>query len=304
MVAALAIGVDLGGTQLRAGLVDAAGRVAARTAVATAAQAGPDAVVGQIAEAAERVAAGVERGAIRGVGVSAPGPLDTPRGVALRVPTLAGFEGYPLAATLGRRLGLPVRLENDGIAAAIAEWRFGAGRGRANLVYVTLSTGIGGGVISDGRVLRGRMGLAGHVGHMTIAAGGAPCPCGNRGCWEAYASGTAFAARAGERLGRPVTAAGVFEAAAAGDARAGALVAEEADLVGTGLASLLHLYSPEVLILGGGLGSQLEALRPGIAARIAAAAMPPFRDVPVVGAALGGDAGLVGAGLLVLDPAA
>ena len=106
---------------------------------------------------------------------------------------------------------LPVRLENDGIAAALGEWRFGAGRGHANLVYVTLSTGIGGGVVADGRVLRGRMGLAGHVGHMTIVRDGAPCPCGNRGCWEAYASGTAFAARASQRLGRPVTAAAVFD---------------------------------------------------------------------------------------------
>jgi len=197
---------------------------------------------------------------------------------------------------------MPVRLENDGIAAAIGEWRLGAGRGYANLVFVTLSTGIGGGVVIDGRVLRGRMGMAGHVGHMTVVQDGEPCPCGNRGCWEAYAAGPALAARASRRAGREMDAAAVFDAAAAGDPLAVELVAEEADLVGVGLASLLHLYSPEILILGGGLATRFDALRPGIAARLARAAMPSFRDVPVVPAGLGGDAGLVGAGLLVLDP--
>ncbi|HET9069918.1 MAG TPA: ROK family protein [Amaricoccus sp.] len=303
LVTGLAIGVDLGGTQLRAALVAPDGRIEARQAVATRAGDGPEAVLDQIAEAVATVARAAPGQRIRGVGVSAPGPLDTGRGVALRLPTLAGFTDFPLAEALARRLGLPVRLENDGIAACLAEWRLGAGQGRQNLVYVTLSTGIGGGVIADGRVLRGRMGLAGHVGHMTIVKDGALCPCGNRGCWEAYAAGPAFAARASARAGHPLDAAAVFAAADAGDPLAQELVAEEADLVGVGLANLLHLYSPEIIVLGGGLASRFEALRPGIAARLAASAMPAFRDVPLAPAALGGNAGLVGAGLLVLDPA-
>ena len=300
----LAVGIDLGGTSLRAALVGADGRVAARRALATRAREGPDVVVGQIVEAVAAVSAMAGTGRIRGVGVSAPGPLDTRRGVALQLPTLAGFADFPLAETLARRLGMPVRLENDGIAACLGEWRFGAGRGRENLVYVTLSTGIGGGAVVDGRLLRGRMGLAGHVGHMTIVRDGVPCPCGNRGCWEAYAAGPAFAARASARAGRPMDAAAVFDAAAAGEPLARELVAEEADLIGIGVANLLHLFSPEVVVLGGGLGNRFDALLPGIAARLARAAMPCFRDVPVVPAALGDNAGLVGAGLLVLDPAA
>ena len=299
-----AIAVDLGGTQLRAALVAPDGTLAARVARPTFAGAGPEAVLAQIAEAVGEVAAGA--GEVAGVGVASPGPLDTSRGVALDLPMLRGFAGFPFAAALADRLGLPVRLENDGIAAAIGEWRRGAGQGRDNLVYVTLSTGIGGGIVADGRVLRGRMGLAGHVGHMTIVKDGAPCPCGNRGCWEAYAAGPAFADRAAHRLGcRPGDPAAappaVFDAAAAGDPAARALVEEEADLAGIGIASLLHLYSPEVVILGGGLAARFDALLPGIAARVATAAMPAFRGVPILPAALGGNAGLVGAALLVQD---
>lgn len=300
-----AIAVDLGGTQLRAALVAPDGTLVARVARPTPAGAGPEAVLTRIAETVGEVAAGA--GDIAGVGVASPGPLDTSRGVALDLPMLRGFAGYPLAAALADRLGLPVRLENDGIAAAIGEWRRGAGQGLDNLVYVTLSTGVGGGIVADGRVLRGRMGLAGHVGHMTIVKDGAPCPCGNRGCWEAYAAGPAFAARAARRLacapGDPgAEPAAVFDAAVAGDPAARALVEEEADLAGIGIASLLHLYSPEVVILGGGLAARFDALYPGIASRVAAAAMPAFRDVPIVPAALGGNAGLVGAALLVQYP--
>ena len=136
---------------------------------------------------------------ICGVGVCSPGPLDTISGTALGVPTLAGFADLPLRRMLEERFGLPVRLENDGIAAAIGEWRFGAGRGFDNVLYVTVSTGIGAGVISEGRVLRGRRGLAGHAGHMTIVRDGDRCSCGNRGCWEAYGAGPAFTHRARRR---------------------------------------------------------------------------------------------------------
>ena len=136
----------------------------------------------QLADLAAAVSRDVARPRIRGVGISSPGPLDTVAGVALDVPTLKGFVDLPLRHMLEERLALPVQLENDGIAAALGEWRFGVGRGLAHLVYITVSTGIGGGVIADGRVLRGRGGMAGHVGHMTIVRDGTPCDCGNRGC--------------------------------------------------------------------------------------------------------------------------
>lgn len=301
----LAIGIDIGGTRLRAGLVDPAGTVLARAATATDAQGGPAAVVAQIARLAEAVSEGIAREQLAGVGVSAPGPIDTERGRALDIPTLAGWVDCPIAEMIETALGLPVRLENDAIAAAHGEWRFGAGRGLRHLVYVTVSTGVGGGAVVDGRLLHGRQGMAAHVGHMTVMPDGAVCSCGNRGCWEAYASGTAFSRRiraataaAGRTVGDDPPRA-VFAAAAAGDALARDLVAEQADWLGLGIANLLHLYSPERVILGGGVSNGFALLEPGIRARIARNAMAAFRDVPVVPAALGDNCGLVGAAALV-----
>jgi glucokinase len=308
----IAIGIDLGGTQVRAGLVDASGAVVAHAATRTDATGGPQAVIEQIHQLVREVAAVVVLERIAGVGMAAPGPLDGDAGVTLGIPTLAGFSGVPLARLLEERLDLPVRLENDGIAAAFGEWRFGAGRGLRNFVYVTVSTGVGGGIVADGRLLRGRRGMAGHVGHMTIIRDGALCACGNRGCWEAHASGTAFA-REGRRraamvVGSILAAHGaaldgqiVFEAARKGDPLARALVAEEAQLLGIGIVNLLHLYSPELVVLGGGVSNGFDLLHAGIVAQIHAAALAPFRDVPIVRAALGGNSGLVGAAALILE---
>jgi len=308
----LAIGIDLGGTQVRAALIDEDGNVLKRAALPTAAAAGPSVVTDQLHELATSVSASASRHQLVGVGVSSPGPIDTERGIALSIPTLAGFVDVPFAQMIEDRIGLPVWLENDGIAAALGEWRFGAGRQKQNLVYVTVSTGIGGGVVSDGRLLRGRRGLAGHIGHMTIVRDGQPCPCGNKGCWEAYASGTAFGQRARLRAGPIATLLGdgasidgraVFAAAPQGDTLALELVSEEADLLGIGIANLLHLYSPDVVVVGGGMASGFDLLHPGIIARISVAAMPAFRDTPIVRAALGDNSGLIGAAALAFDAA-
>ncbi len=307
----LAIGIDLGGTQIRAALVTRAGAILHRAATATAAQAGAEAVVAQIADLAHAMAARAG-GPVLGLGLCAPGPLDAARGIALSTPTIAGFTDFPLKRAVEARSGLPVVLENDGIAAAVGEWRFGAGRGTRHMVYATVSTGIGGGVVADGRVLRGRMGMAGHIGHMTIRQDGAPCACGHRGCFEAEASGTAFLARA-RRAARDeptsslhahaagLIASDVFDAADGGDALAWRLVAEEAELLGLGFAGLLHLYSPERLVMGGGMAHQFARLAPLIEATMRRAALPPFRDVPLVAAELGDNSGLVGAASLLFD---
>jgi len=303
-----AIGVDIGGTQLRAALVDAGGAVVRRSATRTDAAGGPAAVVAQIGALVTEITSSAERGDVLGIGVSAPGPLDTERGVALGVPTLAGWESVPVGRLIEEALGLPVRVENDGIAAANGEWRFGAGRGLANLVYVTVSTGIGGGVVLDGRLVHGHRGLAGHIGHMTIVKDGRLCGCGNRGCWEAYASGTALARVARQALaparhdGQPAEfdPGAVFAAARAGDAAAVRLVDAEADWLGIGIVNLLHLFSPQVVVVGGGVSNGFELLREGICARIVANAMPAFRSARIVPAGLGDNSGLVGAAALFL----
>ena len=298
----IAIAVDLGGTQLRAALVDDAGNILERDSVLTDADSGPDKVVQQIGELVEKVKAKGRGLKILGVGVSSPGPLDTEKGLALSLPTLRGFTEFPLRDALQKTLQMDVKLENDGIAAAIGEWRFGAGQGLSNLVYVTVSTGVGGGVIVDNHVMRGRKGMGGHVGHMAIEPDGLLCNCGNRGCIEAYAAGPAFTARARKRMGNPsITTKDVFSAAKSGDASALELVAHEAKLLGLCFTSLLHLFSPEILVMGGGLSNEFEALYPAIRAYMDANAMAAFKDVPLVKARLGDNSGLIGAASMVFD---
>jgi glucokinase len=304
----LAISVDLGGTQVRAALVDRAGTIVKRVAAATQATAGPEAVVAQILTLIDQVRAGVADEQICGVGVSSPGPLDTVQGLALSLPTLSGFESFALKAAIQAGVAWPVQLENDGIAAAIGEWQFGAGRGLSDLVYVTVSTGIGGGVISGNRVVRGRRGMAGHVGHMIIVPDGALCNCGVRGCFEAYGAGPAFAARGQLRAsaagvltfaGEAISGASIFKAARDGDALALDLVAEEAGILGRGFASLAHLFSPEMIIMGGGVAQGFELLEAGLTACLQKNLMPAFRDLKVVKAALADNSGLLGAAHLV-----
>jgi glucokinase len=222
--------------------------------------------------------------------------LDTEQGIAIGLPTIKDFDNVPLRALLQEQLPHKVHLENDGIAAAIGEWKHGAGLGLRSLVYITVSTGIGGGVIVDGNVLHGRKGMAGHIGHMAIMPNGLRCNCGSLGCWEAYAAGPAFTARA-----KAKSAEDVFVAAKQGDVAAQKHVDDEVQYLALGITSLLHLYSPEVVIVGGGLSNAFDQLHPGIAGYISHNAMPAFRDVPVVKAALGGNSGLIGAAALVFE---
>ena len=289
-----AIAIDLGGTQIRSALVDAGGTVLQRFSTATQAMAGPDIVVQQMADAAHEMSRHVSANLIKGIGVCAPGPLDTETGYALGVATLKGFDNFPVRAALQEKLDHRVHVENDGIAAAIGEWKFGAGRGLRSLVYITVSTGIGGGVIIDGHVMHGRKGMAAHIGHMAIASGGLRCNCGNLGCWEAYAAGPAFAARAGM-----ASASDVFAAAKAGDSAALRHVDEEAQYLALGITSLLHLYSPEAVVMGGGLSNAFDQLQPRISGYVTENAMMPFRDVPLLKAGLGGNSGLIGAAAMV-----
>ena len=312
MSPAAALAVDLGGTDLRVAVVDATGAILAFAAEPTPKD-GPAAGVARIAALAGQVRAEAGAAEIAGIGIAAPGPVDFAAQSLLGPPTLPGWHDVPLAALVERRLGIPARLENDANAAALGEWRHGAARDARSLVFVTVSTGIGGGVVVDGRLLHGRRGLAAEVGHMTITGEGEPCFCGAVGCFEAVASGSALGRRAARatapgdgsalrRLAGDAAPSGrhVVEAAGAGDALAATLLEEEARWLGIGFTNLLHLYAPEVLVVGGGIANGLELMRPKIEAVIAERAMPPYRGVPLRAARLGRHAGLVGAASLIL----
>lgn len=293
----LTLGIDLGGTQLRLAVIDGQGQLLRRAAVATDVAGGPHAVIGQMVKLAAEVGEDFNE-RISAAGVSSPGPLDLDNGRTSDLPTLPGWLNFPLRDTLSEKLSLPVVLENDGVAAANGEWKFGAGRGLNNVVYITISTGIGGGVVVDGHLMHGRRGMAAHVGHMMIDPAGPICGCGGRGCFEAIASATNFSIAA-QKLGF-VDGKHAVQLARDGNEKAKILVTKEAEWLGYGFASLLHLYSPEILIVGGGLSSALDLMMAGIRNQIDRYAMPAFREIQVVPAALGDNSGLIGAAALAM----
>jgi glucokinase len=307
------VGVDLGGTNISVGVVAADGSsVRAERTIETRASAGADAVVARIVSQVLGALdeADVPRDAVLGVGIGAPGPLDRATGIVRITPNL-GWSEFPLRARVAEGTGLPTALENDANCATLGEWWTGAARGARHVVGVTLGTGIGGGLILDGRLFHGASDVAGEIGHMTIEVDGRWCGCGNHGCLEAYASGSAIAARAREALadGRPsamrdlaggdlaaLTTAHVYGAAAGGDAAARAIVAETARYLGTGIASLLNVFNPDVVVIAGGVTQAGDALlgpvREEVARRAFRAATDACRIVP---ATLGRGAGVIGA---------
>ena len=307
-----ALAADLGGTQLRVALVRGGMVLRRRAEPIEVERRLQGAILKQMGRLFAEARGTDELGQPSALGVCMPGPLDTETGIVADVPTLPGWNGFPLLAHLHEQFALPVALENDAIAAAVGEWRYGAGRGLRHMIYATVSTGLGGGAIVDGKPLHGRRGMAGHFGHMAIGLDGPRCSCGRTSCFEAYASGTALrlraeaAAREGKghlsavAAARAVNGADVVAGARAGDAQCLRLIEEEARYLGLGFVSLIHVYSPELVIMGGGVSQAFDLLSPGIHEVIAREAMPAFRDVRVVQAELGPDVGLVGAAAVAL----
>ena len=311
---ALTLGIDLGGTKLGLALIDRAGGVARSERRAIDAEGGPERLVAAIAAAALELVEAAPA-AVGSVGVGFAGQVDARAGVVRSAPNLAGWEDFPLVEALGEAVGRPVAILNDVSATTLAEHAAGAGRGVDDLVVVTLGTGVGGGVIAGGRLLEGAGGYGGELGHMTLVADGRRCRCRNRGCLEAYAGGWAIAERAREAVdeapeaGRAllsaaggseeITAAAVARAARAGDPLARRLVEETGRLLGAGLVSLIHVFNPRRLLLGGGVIEGLPDLVAAAAAEVRRRAIAVFlEDLEILPAALGADAGMVGAGLL------
>ncbi|MDA8145482.1 MAG: ROK family protein [Thermaerobacter sp.] len=308
------LGVDLGGTKIEVGVVSREGVLGQRLRVPTPRGQGTAAVVDRIRAAMGEVLrrAEVAWGALDGVGVGAPGPLDRQAGVILEAPNLPELNGFPLAAALAEG-GVPLYLENDANAAALGEYRFGAGRGSADLVYVTVSTGIGGGIILGGRLYRGVSGTAGEVGHTVVEVEGPPCACGSRGCLETLASGTAIARQAAAALaaGREsvlaaegLDAAAVYRAAGAGDVLAREITERAGYYLGVGISNLINLLNPERVILGGGVVQAGRDLFDPVERAVRERALKvPAAACRILPAGLGQDAGVLGAAAVVLEQA-
>ena len=304
-------GIDLGGTKIYSVVATAAGEVRGEDERPTLVENGVDAciqrMIDSLAEAGKQ--AGVELEDLRHVAVAAPGPIDLKRGIVTAAPNL-GWENVPLKAKLQAKLGVAVALENDANAAALGEFEYGAGRQYDTLVYVTVSTGIGGGFVFDGRIFSGASGAAGEIGHMTIDPDGPRCCCGSRGCLEMLASGTAIGrtatlaveeGRSGE-LAKRVDAEGrvgsqdVAEAAAAGDKVANEILDEAARHVGIGLGSLINLINPEAIVLGGGVSKVGRRFLDPVIAEAKLRSFPQsFGDCTITFAELGERVGALGA---------
>jgi len=315
------LGIDIGGTNLVVGSVAEDGsRIVATTSEPTHAEAGAKDVLERLVGLADRAVAATRRevpGAeILGVGVGAPGPLDTKRGIVLLTPNL-GWVNLPLRQIIHDRLGLPAALDNDANCAVLGEWWVGAARGARHAIGITIGTGIGGGLILEGKLYHGASDVAGEIGHTTIDTEGRRCKCGNYGCLEAYASGPNIAVRAVEEIEAgavsrlpslvggdlsKVTAQTVYQAAQDGDDLALEVVNDTAKFLGVGIGNLLNVFNPEVVVVCGGVtaaGDHLFVpLRREAARRAFKPAVAACRIVP---GELAGTAGVYGAAKAFLD---
>jgi glucokinase len=313
-----AIGVDVGGTKVAAGLVDPQGRIVARQRREVTAH-DPASVTTAIAEMVVQLRDAIpgDSGHLGGVGVGLPGYVSADRTVAFLVPNL-GWRDVPFQHMLREALDLPVILDNDANLAAWGEFRFGAGRGTHDMTMVTVGTGVGGGFVINDRLVRGGAGMAAEVGHLNLVPGGRTCGCGKQGCWEQYASGSALVRYArdyaterrdeariilalGDGTPEGITGTHVTDAARQGDAVALAAFTELGQRLGQGLADLVAILDPQVIVIGGGVSEAGDLLlEPLVASLHAGIVVPAQRDgIDVRLADLRNDAGLIGAADIV-----
>lgn len=309
------IGIDLGGTGIAVGVLDERGTLAASASAPTRAELGAEQLLDDIAQCVMNGLnfAGIGLEECAGIGIGAPGNCDTELGIVRNAPNL-GWKNVPACEMLQQRLGLPAFLANDADCAALGETVFGEAKGRSSVLLITLGTGVGGGFVLGGKLWSGHLGRGGEFGHMRIAQDGLPCGCGQRGCWEAYASATALIRQAAEAAaGHPESALNIpeitdgrsiYAAAAAGDETAKAVTARYATYVGVGLVNLINTLAPEIVLLGGGIAGAGEALLGPVTDYVRKhtflrdpALLPDIRI-----ASLGNSAGMFGAAALVEFP--
>jgi len=310
-------GVDLGGTNIVVGLLpveggEVLGLRSRPTDSVRGAKFVVDRMVALVEESIAEVTAahGATRDAVAGVGIGSPGPLNRKTGTVINTPNL-GWRNFPLRDLIGNALHLPATLDNDANCATYGEWWLGAGRNVQNLVGFTLGTGIGGGIVMNGEIFHGCSDVAGEIGHMTIEANGRRCKCGNYGCLEQYASGPAIATRAVEGIEtgvetlltemvsnklEDITAAKVYEAAVEGDAFAQEIMHETAKFLGAGVANIINILNPEMVVIAGGVTQAGDRLFVPLRAEVRRRAFRSAQECcQIVPAELHGTAGVVGA---------
>jgi glucokinase len=308
------LGVDIGGSQIRSAIFDIEGQLLFRTQTTTPGESGPQAVIDSVLDRiAQALSSG--RGDVAGIGIGVPGPADPDTGKIYYPPNLPGWGTRSILDPVRDQFGLPTFVGNDANVAALGEQRFGAGKGILDLLYVTISTGIGGGIVSGGRLLTGWRGFAAEIGHQTLVIDGPKCSCGQRGHLEALASGPAIARYVIDavRDGRKsivkgltegpeeITAAHVAEAAQQGDSLASEAFQTCGMYIGIGLANLIHILEPQLILLGGGVTNAGDVLFDPIRSTVREHVMSEiFQNIAIERARLGDDVGLYGAAALAL----
>ena len=306
------VGVDLGGTKISTALSDLEGKIINQTTIPTDAHEGEVPVLNRIINSIEKVVndSAVSYEDIKGIGIGSPGPLDAKQGIIITTPNLP-FKNFNLVKPISEKFGVPVFLDNDANVAAIGEFMFGAGKGAENIVFFTVSTGVGGGAILNGKVYRGHTSNALEIGHMTVAPHGPRCNCGNVGCVEATSSGSAIAKRAHEALSTKVetslrkyenvTSYEVFVEAAAGDPVAKDIIDDAMNYLGIAVANAVSIFDPEYVIIGGGVSKAGDVVFDTVRKVVNKRCFKSMAEsVKIVPAGLGTDAGLIGAVALAL----
>jgi glucokinase len=311
------LGIDIGGTKLAVGVASQSGKLLASERIPTDSGDGPDRVLSRLIDVCRRVI-GEADVKITAAGVGCVGPLDQKTGYVINPVNLKGWKRVPLVDTIRDALQMPVFLDNDANAAALGEHRFGAGRGVANMIYLTISTGIGGGIITNNQLYQGDNGNAGELGHMSVNFAGRPCGCGNLGCIETYASGTAIAARAREALkpgdrsllhtlapsAEKINGQIVVEAVRQKDPVAMRIWDETIDALGVAMASFIHIFNPRRIVIGGGISNAGDLLFEPLREKTRRHAMPMLYDIcQIVPAELGDQVGVLGAVAVALQGA-
>lgn len=304
------VGVDLGGTKIYTALVDLEGNIIKEKTVETLAHEGEQAVVGRMVDTINYVIDGTDKNLIKSIGIGSPGPLDVKNGIIIENSNLP-FKNFEIVKTIKEAFDLPTHLDNDANVATLGEFMFGAGKGTENMVFITASTGIGGGAVLNGRLFRGSTGNALEVGHTTVATEGPRCGCGNLGCAEALGSGTAIGKRAKEAVlsnavtslknYENVTAKEVFKEAANGDRVAKNILNTSLTYLGIAVANTITNFDPEKVVVGGGVVNGgdivLETIRNVVEERCMAAFV---ENCTIEKAILGGKAGVLGAAALAI----